>query len=213
MGLFQKLRAKIFPPHFSLLHWIGRDFVSPKTKMKKVIREVLSELPEISAIMDFGSGTLVWADYFVKEYGCPVYAVDTYYSVFTPEQRKNIVYYTDFKTCCDDRSGAGFSCVWACDVFHHIPHDVFEDFMKTIVRYTDTILIKDNDSNHRLGFFMNRMHDRIINGEKIYDVYPDKIARFLQSEGFETQYYYMPKLWFPHFMLAAKRRREKGDEA
>jgi hypothetical protein len=210
MAVIKKIRNKLFPPHFSFLHWLGKDFVSPLKKMKRIIQESFAG-SDVKTIMDFGSGTLVWADYFAKELNCQVYAVDTFYAISPPKTRNHIVLYTDFKKCFNDV--LTFSCIWACDVFHHIPQEIYDDFMEEAVKKADVIIIKDNDSNHGFGFLMNRIHDRIINGEKIYDVYPDKIAAYLKSQGFHTQYYYMPKLWFPHFMLVAKRvPKERGVE-
>lgn len=48
---------------------------------------------------------------------------------------------------------------------------------------------------------MNRMHDKIINGEKIHTIFPEKIKEMLETNGFKTYYYYLPKLWYPHFMI------------
>jgi len=208
MKALKTLRDKLFPPHFSFLHWLGKDFVSPKAKMKAVIAECLGAGGGAMEhnIMDFGSGTLVWAEYFAKAYRATVYAVDTYYTVYTPPAKERIRYYTDFKHCCADI--ARFSCVWACDVLHHITKDVCDDFFNTIAAKTDLIIIKDNDSNHPLRFLFNRLSDKILNGESIYNVYPQDIQAYLEARGFRVTYRYMPKFFYPHFMLTAVRAKE-----
>lgn len=48
---------------------------------------------------------------------------------------------------------------------------------------------------------MNRMHDLIINKEHIHDVNPDEILEMLRKNGYRVSYEYMPKLWYPHFMI------------
>lgn len=48
---------------------------------------------------------------------------------------------------------------------------------------------------------MNRMHDRIINGERIHDVELDSIEEWLKSCGFRVKREYIPKLWYPHFII------------
>jgi putative PIN family toxin of toxin-antitoxin system len=51
------------------------------------------------------------------------------------------------------------------------------------------------------GEQVSRMHDRLINGEKIHDVMPDSIEEWLKSSHFATQKEYIPKLWYPHFII------------
>jgi hypothetical protein len=183
------------------VHWIGKDFISPVKKRKQIVNDAFKDRT-IKNIMDFGSGTLVWADYFSGKLGKIVYAVDTYYDSWTPPKKNNIIYYSDFNECFKEVSS--FSCIWACDVFHHIPDDIYNLFIETAVKSTDLIIIKDNDSRHKIKFFINRLYDRIMNGEKTYDVFPDKIAAYLESKGFRTEYYYLPKFCFAHFMVIAQ---------
>jgi hypothetical protein len=63
------------------------------------------------------------------------------------------------------------------------------------------IIIKDIDKNHTFGNFMNKVHDKIINNENIHNIDPNKIEEVLIQNGYKTQYYYIPKLWYPHFMV------------
>jgi hypothetical protein len=100
------------------------------------------------------------------------------------------------------------SLVWACDVLHHLPEDFLAKFLGEIVKKTDLIIIKDIDKRHRFGNFMNRLHDRIINREIIHDVNPNKLQDYFISLGFKCDYYYLPKLWYPHFILVADRKKK-----
>ena len=38
---------------------------------------------------------------------------------------------------------------------------------------------------------------------KVHDIFPEKIIEILNSSGFEVTYHYMPKIWYPHFILIA----------
>ena len=53
--------------------------------------------------------------------------------------------------------------------------------IRKICTKTDVIIIKDIDANHKFGNFMNRVHDKIINGETIYDIYPEKIIHYMAT--------------------------------
>jgi hypothetical protein len=55
--------------------------------------------------------------------------------------------------------------------------------------------------NHKFGNFMNKMHDKIINKEDINSIDPNKIKEILENNRYETYYYYLPKIWYPHFLI------------
>lgn len=69
-------------------------------------------------------------------------------------------------------------------------------------------MIKDIDCRLRLKNWMNRMHDRIINGEKIRDIDPADLAEDFQMNGYQCNCWDMCKLWYPHFLLFAVREKE-----
>ncbi|WP_395002100.1 hypothetical protein [uncultured Helicobacter sp.] len=47
------------------------------------------------------------------------------------------------------------------------------------------------------------MHDLLINGERVRSIYPKVLSAELEALGFGVQYFYLPKLWYPHFLLIA----------
>jgi len=61
--------------------------------------------------------------------------------------------------------------------------------------------------NCKLGNFCNKMHDRIINGEKIHDAYPSEIEKHLAKAGFTTEIKILPKFWYPHFIIIGVKNR------
>jgi hypothetical protein len=73
--------------------------------------------------------------------------------------------------------------------------------MPRLAETYDFVIVKDIDATHKFGNFCNRMHDRIINGEKIHDVYPAEIEHWLTDSGFTITRQALPKLWYPHFIV------------
>jgi SAM-dependent methyltransferase len=185
-----------FGDHSSLRKFF-RNIVLPVEKIKKICREIFLS-NEIISILDFGAGTFFWTDWFVQEFGYQIYAVDVYYENLAIK-KQNVKCYSDFDKCLDDCRY--FSVVFACDVFHHLPEMNREQFIKKVINKTKIIIIKDIDANHAFGNFMNKMHDKIINKERIYDIDPNEIKNIFESFGYKMQYYYIPKLWYSHFML------------
>jgi hypothetical protein len=62
----------------SPLHKIGREIVLPVKKIKQCIKTKISKR-DVSTVLDFGSGTLFWSNWFVTEFNANVYAVDVVY--------------------------------------------------------------------------------------------------------------------------------------
>jgi hypothetical protein len=176
-----------------------RGVVLPVREIKTVCRKHLSGKP-VSPVLDFGSGTLFWSEWFVHEFDSTVCAVDPYYKNANMPEKEKIFYYSDIRQCFEDYPNP--SLVWACDVLHHLSKPDYTDFLDQATRRATIIIIKDIDRHHTFGNFMNRMHDKIINQEDIQDIDPDEIKDKLTANGFETFYYYLPKLWYPHFILA-----------
>ena len=190
----------------SLLRKFFRNVVLPVEKIKKICRDVFLST-ETSSILDFGAGTFFWTDWFVHEFGCQIYAIDVYYKNLTFE-KQNVKCYSDFDKCLDECKE--FSVVFACDVLHHLSEIECEQFIKKVIDKTKIIIIKDIDANHVFGNFMNKIHDKIINKEEVYNIYPNKIRNTFESYGYKIQYYYIPKLWYPHFLLIGKTYKSNG---
>jgi hypothetical protein len=190
-----------FNDFLSSLRRFGRNIVLPVDRIKILCKNALIGIP-IETVLDFGAGTLFWSDWFIKTFQSTVYAVDTYYNTFTIPKKDNVIYYTSLDVCLKEKED--FSLVWACDVLHHLSYSDCDSFLKEIVQKTDLIIIKDIDANNKLGNFLNALHDRIINGETVYKVYPNRLKSYFESQGFEVLFYYIPKIWYPHFLLIAK---------
>jgi hypothetical protein len=193
-----------FNNQLALIRKIGRNAVLPVDGIKTICRETLAD-KNIKTVLDFGAGTLFWSYWFTKEFKITAYAVDVYYAnaVMPENWGGGITCYSNLSTCLSENSEISF--VWACDVLHHLSPLESDTFLKEICNKTNIIIIKDIDCRYRFGNFMNKMHDKIINGETIYDVCPNKLNISLKSYGFKTSYYYMPKIWYPHFILTAIR--------
>ena len=89
-----------------------------------------------------------------------------------------------------------------CDVLHHLDNEILERILDAInANGVKIIVIKDIDSRHRFGDFMNKTHDLLINNEKVHSIFPNMLEDNLKSSGFNMEYFYLPKLWYPHFLL------------
>jgi len=191
-----------FTSFFASVRKIGRTAVLPVEKIKTIISDTLAE-KNISAALDFGAGTLFWTDWFVHKFKIMVYAVDVYYDSENMPAKEKVFCYSSLQKCLEENKEISF--LWACDVLHHLTPLDTEAFLKAICNKTDIIIIKDIDANHKFGNFMNKIHDKIINNETIYDINPNSIDMFLMSQGFKTIYHFVPKIWYPHFVLVAIR--------
>jgi hypothetical protein len=180
------------------LRQFSRGILLPIQKTRQLILNALTNI-EVNSVLDFGSGTLFWSDWFLNEFNCQIYAVDNYYKGKILSTQNGIKYYWRLDECFIDCQS--FSVVFVCDVFHHLDPIEYETFWKEIINRSKVVIIKDMDKNHQFENFMNKMHDKIISGENIQDIDPQKIERVLVQNGYKTQYYYIPKLWYPHFII------------
>lgn len=189
-----------FNHNLSKLRMLGRKAVLPIGRIQAILAEIISHG---TTIIDFGSGTLFWSSYFVEEFDAKVYAVDSYYTVNMPRpDSPNIVCSDDIKQVLQTSSA---KTIWISDVIHHLEPLFWDKCLKDILDKVDTIIIKDIDCGYKAGNFMNRFHDRIINGEKIYDVSVEQLTTKLTSHSFVCKEYSIHKLWYPHFLLIAFR--------
>ena len=188
--------ARRFRDHSSLRKFF-RKIVLPVEKIKKIMVNALTEI-EIDSVLDFGSGTFFWTDWFLNKFDCQIYAVDKYYKE-KMMLKDGVKCYWQLDDCFIDCYK--FSVIFACDVLHHLDSVEYETFFKKIINKSKVIIVKDIDKNHLFGNFMNKMHDKIINNENIHDIDPQEIKESLMQNGYKTQYYYIPKLWYSHFIV------------
>jgi cyclopropane fatty-acyl-phospholipid synthase-like methyltransferase len=192
-----------FNNYLTSLRKLGRSVILPVKAIKKLCYPFLLTNPS-KTVLDFGSGTLFWTDWFVAEGNCNVCAVDTYYRNTIMPPKRNVTYYADINHALHDVPF--FDLVWTCDVLHHLSSADCADFLQKVTTKTNSIIIKDIDARHKFGNFMNKLHDKIINSETVYDVDPYQIKAYFESCGFDVAYYFIPKIWYPHFMLIISRR-------
>jgi len=151
---------------FDTLKYYGRGIVLPVKDIKKYIKSVLIE-NGITDVIDFGSGTLFWSEYFAEELSLEVLAVDNQYTVSLPMvNNPRISFHTDIVEVIKSyelRNATGKRGIFICDVIHHLPPGLWDVVLPEIVKLFDVIIVKDIDANRKFGNLCNRMHDRIIN--------------------------------------------------
>lgn len=180
---------------------IGRGIVLPDKKIKKLIEEfILNNFNSPNKILDFGSGTLFWSEWFAKTFNCSTIAYDPLYEK-NPIDNKDKRIETAWKFNIDK----SFDGVFVCDVLHHLNKNDLEETLSKMASNAKWIIIKDIEAADFLGNLQNKIHDLIINRTKTIDIYSDKLEDFLIKNGFETQKSYMKKLGYPHFLLLAKK--------
>lgn len=189
-----------FTTTFRSLRRVGRKVVLPSDKIKEIVK---SQIPLINGgIIDLGAGTQYWSNWLRDAYQTRVYAVDSYYK---EKQNCEMPQYTDYFKCIEEIDA---KALWCCDVLHHLDIEFKNRVIDSIedVGY-EWIIIKDIDCRRKFGNFMNRVHDRIINHERIGDIDPKKLESELQNIDYEVKFYYLPKLWYPHFLLIAHKKK------
>lgn len=97
--------------------------------------------------------------------------------------------------------------IFMSDVLHHLPNHsaILANICMQHIKY---IAIKDIDANYKFGDFMNKAHDFLINNERVCSIFPQNLAQILRNCGYEIKYFYLPKLWYPHFLIIAQRGRK-----
>jgi len=184
------------------LKYYGRRVVLPVDEIKNIVRQVLMQ-NKVSHITDFGAGTLFWSRWFADELGLTVSAVDTAYIDSVPKNHsQRISIQTNIIEALEtEKTKKCKSAIFICDVIHHLPSEFWRSVLGLITESVDVVIVKDIDANCKFGNFCNKMHDRIINGEKIHNVYPGEIENHLTKTGFAIQTKALPKLWYPHFII------------
>lgn len=198
-----------FKKYGGILRKVGRKVVLPETRIKEVIKSNILDKFELNAVYDFGAGTLFWSEWF-SQYANKVFAIDTIYDKKEQVQH-NIVKVRNYNEI-DFMVDATGKVLWMCDFLHHVPLDFSKQIINHFSKACDFIIIKDIDCNHSIGNIANRIHDRIINGEKIRDISPEVYMDMLHKLGYKCKYYYVPKLWYPHFMIVACKQKLFGGE-
>jgi len=155
-------------------------------------------------VLDFGSGTLFWSEWFQETFDTKVLAFDIAYKnrkilEKLNNKNENISCSYDF----DDIKNKKFDTIFACDVLHHVGYKglfgVLEDFSKM----SNFIVIKDIEANDKIGNLQNKIHDFLINREIVCDIYSSELVKFFEDKGFQVHCSLHKKLGYPHFLLIA----------
>jgi hypothetical protein len=188
------------------LKYYGRSVVLPIDKIKSFSRQIVAE-NGITRLTDFGAGTLFWSKWFADELGLDVIAVDTAFASKPPKNHNpRITIREDIITVLrEDKERNEKKALFICDVIHHLTPEFWESVLKDVVELYDVVIIKDIDATRKFGNFCNKMHDRIINGEKIHNVFQNTITNRLAQEGYAVKAFDVHKLWYPHFVLMGKK--------
>ncbi|MDL0082052.1 hypothetical protein NYG90_05090 [Helicobacter sp. XJK30-2] len=129
-----------------------------------------------------------------------VIAIDSIYTTLTPTTTyPNITLESSLDSAL---AHYAFDLFFASDVLHHLSPNFTQKLLESIA-HIPIIIIKDIDSRHIFGHYANALHDLVFNQEKVCKVYPNKLESTLQALGYTTRYHYLPKLWYPHFLLLA----------
>ena len=196
-----------FKSYNGILRKFGRQAVLPVSKIKAVLeKEIFNSKNTIGICVDFGAGTLFWAEW-LKHYVSKMYAVDI---IYDREEKDGIICVNNIGYIRGGGSCLGKKIFFATDVFHHLDKQFEHTLLQKVVREFDCIIIKDIDCRKKFGNLMNRLHDRIINGETIRNINPDSLMNDLTKTGYQCQIFMMRKLWYPHFMIIA-RKKEKNE--
>lgn len=189
-----------FTSSFDKVRKIGRKIVLPIDEIKE---QVIMNIPTVSGnILDLGAGTMYWSEWLNSQYKTKILAVDTFYKDnfdLINSFPGGVVQYNDYFRCIEVNE---IKMIWMCDVIHHLEESFITKLLDSIIeKKISIIVIKDIDCGHKFGNFMNKVHDFVINHEKIHDVHSGFFGEWLQSNGYKVSFRYMPKLWYPHFML------------
>lgn len=195
----------------------GRRMILPAEEMKNLIKTELLDKYPIRKVIDFGAGTLYWSDWFQEQFsgtgGGKVYPVDIIFKKNVPDTKMQCyasieeLPKEEFSKEVDDPV-----LFFICDVIHHLPLGEWEALKQKVIRQCRFIVVKDISCHYRFKNWMNRMHDRIINGEKIHDVDPDHLIADLRMHGYQCMYKNLHKLWYSHFIILAVKKSVTGQQ-
>ena len=211
----------------------GRKFVLPIEEVGTVLSSSLKNpsKKDCLKVIDFGSGTLFWTEFMMKNITCryEIYAVDPIYgkssfdiSSIKPEAAPFVkISDKDNLSIAEANTKNGrifllddiekipdicerFDLMFMCDVIHHLEAPYWERIFDLFLQRVDTFVIKDINAHQKIGNTLNKLHDKLINGENIVDVYPDTIRnKFIEKDFSVSDIKLVPKLWYPHFIIKA----------
>lgn len=187
-----------FSSYNGIVRKYGRKLVLPVENIKRIIDKIFEE-HRIDYCVDFGAGTMFWTEYLSQKCN-NTYAVDVIYD--NKVDMNGISFRTNIQSIEKDGE---YGLVFMSDVLHHLDKSIEDDLFYEIMKKKNysIIVVKDIDCNRKLGNYMNKLHDLVINGERIRDINPNRLMNLIQSYGYTCKLISVPKLWYPHFILIA----------
>ena len=212
------------------LRKVGRQYVLPVRKIQQTIHLVLKNISkEMDAgdylnMIDLGAGTLFWTEQIIKNAPtkCRMYAVDPIYdekfnidtvisksAFFKKADDKKLICENGEVYLCQSIDDIfldceRIDCTFICDTIHHIDLAIWQSIFDALSDKSKSIIIKDMDAYRKFRNALNRLHDRVLNGEKIVNVYPDRLCQELLGKGYTvSKIKPVYKLWYPHFIMFA----------
>lgn len=183
----------------------GRKLVLPAEEIKKLLKKELFDQYRVDKVIDFGAGTLYWSRWFQEIAGEKnIYPVDV---IFKETEQDALPLFSRIQDIPGRQEINGSILFFTCDVLHPLTEKEWEDIEQIVYRDCDFVVIKDINCHFKFKNWMNRMHDRVINGEKIRDIDPKALITELQKHGYQCYYRDIHKLWYPHFIIIAARKK------
>jgi ubiquinone/menaquinone biosynthesis C-methylase UbiE len=98
------------------------------------------------------------------------------------------------------------SLIYLTDVLHHISYLDQKEFLSQIfckMERGSRLIIKDINASSWL-VHANKLHDRILNGEKSNEISLAELLEYLRTVGFYVENFYRIRLlWYPHYIVVA----------
>lgn len=180
----------------------GRKQVLPVDTIKEMLITEIFDKYNVDKVVDFGAGTLYWSNWLQQIIGKNnIYPVDIIFKDVIPD---TFMHY--FSSIDEISLEDGLNLFFTCDVLHHLSSEDWGGYKQIIFNNYDIVVIKDINCHYRFKNWMNRMHDRIINGEHIHDVDPEALLAELHENGYQCIYRNIHKLWYSHFIIIAIRK-------
>lgn len=152
--------------------------------------------------LDFGSGTLFFSELLSQKFDCKICAYDTIYKTNPP-----LITNSKIKIIHNFNSYSNYSFIFCCDVLHHLMKNELSSLLDNFTQLSNFIIIKDINADDKFGNLQNKLHDLIINRQKVNNIYPQKIIEFLNNKNFETKFFSLKKMGYPHFLILANKKQ------
>lgn len=184
----------------SKIKWIYRPYICPFHKLLPYIKQSKKHL-------DIGCGTGLFvslSNELTDSYGIDIDqdAINEGKSLLGDK----IEVYDGVKFPTKSEEYTSYSMI---DVFHHIPFERKESFIKGLVESMNdesVLIFKDIDTRNPFYLFMNRLHDRLLASNYGYELSKNKTKEMFEKFGLKTiDEFQEVNFWYDHFALILKK--------